>query len=289
LNFTKIHLGTKTLLTALAFLAFQCCSPLTVKPPAPALDKESVTSLVSAFSAQEERAKTLFFSGKLTLKDQDAENSVQILMVADVTTRAGTDDRPGTDDRAGTEACPYGRMKIEISHSWGKTLIHILIEGQRLDILDFTEKRFLRGSLKSKRLSDRIPVPLNACLLWSLARAFPALLKHHEAASFAGNQITLLDPEGEKVQVFELYSSEPLPYRVSFCKENAVMVFSDFEDEDGILYARKVDFHGPDHKVGLAIEIDQMRFNTPLPEAVFRMESPRDFKTVHLKDDDSEH
>ena len=67
------------------------------------------------------------------------------------------------------------------------------------------------------------------------------------------------------------------------------MVFSDFEDEDGILYARKVDFSGPDHKVGLAIEIDQMRFNTPLPEAVFRMESPRDFKTVHLKDDDSEH
>ena len=285
MNFTKIHLGTKTLLTALAFLAFQCCSPLTVKPPAPALDKESVASLVSDFSAQEEKAKTLFFSGTLTFQNQSTENSAQILMIADATPRAGT----GTDDRAGTGACPYGRMKIEITHPWGKTLIHILIEGQRLDILDFSEKRFYRGSLKSKRLSERLPVPLNRCLLWSLVRAFPALLKHQEAASFAGNQITLLDPEGEKVQVFELYSSEPLPHRVSFCKENAVMVFSDFEDEDGILYARKVDFHGPDHKVGLAIEIDQMRFNTPLPEAVFRMESPRDFKTVHLKDDDSEH
>ncbi len=270
-------MGTKTLLTILAFLAFQCCSPLTVKPPAPALDEESVASFVSAFRAQEEKAKTLFFSGTLTLKGQDAENSVQILMIADAT------------HRAGTQVCPYGRMKIEITHPWGKTLIHMLIEGQRLDILDFTEKRFYRGSLKSNRLTERIPVPLNHCLLWSLARAFPALLKHQEAASFAGNQITLLDPEGEKVQVFELYSSEPLPYKVSFCKENAVMVFSDFEDENGILYARKVDFHSPDHKVGLAIEIDQMRFNTPLPEAVFLMEAPRDFKTVHLKDDDSEH
>lgn len=283
MNFTKIHLGTKTILTALAFLAFQCCSPLTVKPPAPALDEESVTSLVSDFSAESEKAKTLFFSGTLTLKDRDAENSVQILMIADATPRAGV------DDKAGTGACPYGRMKIEITHPWGKTLIHILIEGQRLDILDFTEKRCYRGRLKSNRLSERIPVPLNRCLLWSLARAFPALLKHHEAASFAGNQITLLGPEGEEVQVFELYSSEPLPYRVSFCKENAVMVFSDFEDDDGILYARKVDFYGPGHKVGLAIEIDQMRFNTPLPEAVFRMEAPRDFKTVHLKDGDSEH
>jgi len=286
LNFTKIHLGTKTLLTALtalAFLAFQCCSPLTVKPPAPALDKESVTSLVSAFSAQEEKAETLFFSGTLTLKNREAENSVQILMIADATPQAGT------DDRAGTCACPCGRMKIEITHPWGKALMHILIEGRRLDILDFNEKRFYRGSLKSKRLSERIPVPLNHCLLWSLARAFPALLKHKEAASFAGNQITLLDPEGEKVQVFELYSSEPLPYRVSFCRENATMVFSDFEDENGILYARKVDFHGPDHKIGLIIEIDQMSFNNSLPKAVFGMEAPRDFKTVHLKDDRPEH
>lgn len=276
-------MGTKTLLTALAFLAFQCCSPLTIKPPTPAFDKESVISLVSDFRAQEEKVKTLFFSGTLTLKDQGAENSVQILMVADATPRAGPKSWPDP------QVCPYGRMKIEITHSWGKTLIHMLIEGQRLDILDFNEKRFYRSSLKSKRLSERIPVPFNHCLLWSLARAFPALLKHREAASFAGNQITLLDPEGEKVQVFELYSSEPLPYKVSFCKESAVMVFSDFEDEDGILYARNVDFHGPDQKVGLAIEIDQMRFNTPLPEAVFRMEVPRDFKTVHLKDDDSEH
>ena len=283
MNFTKIHLGTKTLLTALAFLAFQCCSPLPLKPPVPALDKESVASILSDFSAQAEKAKTLFFSGTLTLKDQDAENSAQILMIADATPQAGA------DDRAGTGACPYRRMKIEITHPWGKTLIHMLIEGQGLDILDFTEKRFYRGRLKSNRLSERIPVPLNRCLLWSLARAFPALLKHQVAASFAGNQITLLDPEGEEVQVFELYSSEPLPHRVSFCKENAVMVFSDFEDDDGILYARKVDFHGPGHKVGLAIEIDQMRFNTPLPKAVFRMEAPPDFKTVHLKDDDPEH
>ena len=295
MNFTKIHLGTKTLLTALAFLAFQCCSPLTVKPLAPALDEESVASLVSDFKAQEEKAKTLFFSGALTLKDQDAENSVQILMIADATPRAGSKSRVGTQAspyrqvRADTQVCPYGRMKIEITHPWGKPLVHILIEGQRLDILDFNEKRFYRGSLKSKRLSERIPIPLNHCLLWSLARAFPALLKHQEAASFAGNQITLLDSEGEKVQIFELYSSEPLPSKVFFCKENAVMVFSDFEDEYGILYARKVDFHGPDHKIGLAIEIDQMRFNAPLPEAVFRMEAPRDFKTVHLKDDDSEH
>ena len=283
MNFAKIHSGIRTLLLVSAFLVFQCCTPLTVKPPSPALDEKRVAALVSLFSAQESVAKTFFFSGTLTFKDRDTENAVQILMITDATLRAGT------DDRAGTGACPYGRMKIEITHPWGKPLTHILIESQRLQILDFTEKRIYRGSLKSKRLSRRIPVPLNHSILWSLARAFPALLKHRETASMAENQFTLIDSMGDKVQHFELYSAEPLPHRVCFCKQNATIDFSDFEDDDGILYARQMSFHGPDHTVSLELEIDRMTFNTPLPKAVFSMEAPPDFKTVHLENDDPEH
>ena len=277
-------------MTATAFLAFQCCSPLIVKPPSSAFDKEKNAALVSAFEEQERAAKTLFFSGTLTLKNQDGETAVQILMIADATPRAG-DHWAGTgaDYRAGTGACPYGRMKIEITHPWGKALVHILIQGQRLDILDFSEKRIYRGHVESRRLSERIPVPLNHCILWSLARAFPALLEHQGTASFSGNQITLLDPAGDKVQVFELYSGEPLPHRVCFCKQNATLVFSDFETDKGILYARQVNFNGPDNITGLEIDIDQMTFNMPIPEAVFRMEAPLDFTIVHLENDYPEH
>ena len=263
----------KTLLTALAFFGLQCCSPLTVKPPAPALDEESVASIVSAFTGQEKAARTLFFSGTLTLNNRGSENSAQILMIAD---RA---------PRSGTGACLYRRMKIEITHAWGKSLLHLFLEGQRLEILDFNEKRFYRGTLKSRYLSARIPIPLNEAILWSLARAFPAVLEHHKAASFAGNQITLMDALDVKVQVFDLYSSEPLPHRVFFSKEKAEMIFSNFEDEEGILYARQTIFRSPGHEMSLTIEIDQMKFNTPLPEAVFEMVPPRDFKSVDLQED----
>lgn len=238
---------------------------------------------MSAFSVQESVAKTFFYSGTLNVKDQDTENSVQILMITDASPRADT------DDRAGTDACPYGRMKIEITHPWGKPLTHIFIEGQRLHILDFTEKRIYRGSLKSRRLSRRIPVPLNHSILWSLARAFPALLKHRETASIAANQFTLMDSMGDTVQYFELYSGEPLPRKVRFCKQNVTIAFSDYEDDDDIRYARHMNFYGPGHKVNLEIEIDRMTFNAPLPNAVFSMEAPPDFKTVHLKDDHPEH
>jgi hypothetical protein len=277
LNFAKIHSGIRTLLAALVLFAVQCCSPLAFKPPSPALNPARVASVVAAFSEQEKAAKTLFFTGALTVEAQGSENSAQILMIADATAPAGTG------------SCPYGRMKIEITHPWGKPLLHILIQGERLDILDFTEKRFYSGSLKSRYLSDRLPVPLNPSILWSLARAFPALQKHQAAVSLAGNQITFLDSAGEKVQIFTLHSGEPLPHKVFFCREKAEMVFSNFEDVEGILYARKVNFHGPDHGPGLGLEINQMTFNRPLPKAVFEMKAPRDFKTFHLRDDFREH
>ncbi len=289
MNFTNIHPGIKTLLTALVFFAVQCCSPLTVKPPAPALNQEDVASVVSAFTEQEEAVETLFFTGTLALKERGAENSVQILMIAEATPRAGAEVVADAECLAGTGACPYGRMKIELTHPWGKALIHILVEGSRVDILDFTKKRLYKGSLTSKYLSERLRVPLNPSILWSLARAFPAVLEHQSAASLVGNRITLLNTEGDNVQVFELYSGEPLPFKVSFCKENASMVFSDFQDEDGILYARQVKLDIPDQKISLEIAIDQMRFNTRLPKAVFEMPPPRDFITVPSKDDHSEH
>ena len=283
MNCTKIHAGIITLIMASAFLAFQCCSPLIVNPPAPALDEDRIAGLMSAFSVQERAAKTLFFSGTLTLKYQNTDNALQILMIADAT--SGTD----TDDRTDAGACLYKRMKIEITHPWGKPLAHIFIQGQQLQILDFTEKRFYRGSLKNKRLSQRIPVPLNCSILWSLARAFPALLKHQRTTSAAENRFALMDHMGNRVQHFEIYSSEPLPREVCFCKQNMTIFFSNFDDDDGILYARQVRFHDPDHKIDLEIDIDQMTFNKPLPNAVFSMEAPRDFTIVHLEKDDSEH
>ena len=277
MNLAKIHSGIKTVLTVTAFVVFQCCSPITLNPPSPALEGTKIASLVSEFEAQAWAAKTLFYSGTLTLSHPDAETAVQILMIAD----AG--------HRAGTGACPYGRIKIEITHPWGKPLLHILIRGRKLDILDFTEKRIYRGTLDSRQVLERIPIPLDPCVLWSLARAFPALVEHRQARSFAANQITLLDRNGDKIQVLELYSGEPLPQKVWFFEPHATLLFSNFENDDGILYARQVNFHGPAYQAGLEIAIDQMTFNKSLPEAVFKMAAPHDFTIIPLENHFPEH
>ncbi len=291
MNFANVHSSIKTLLAATAFLIFQCCSPITVNRPSPGLEGIKIASLVSDFEEQAWAARTLFYSGTLTFNHPDAETAVQILMIADAGHRAGTRAGHGVEPggRADTQVCPYGRIKIEITHPWGKPLLHILIRGRKLDILDFTEKRIYRDSLDSRQISDNFPMPLDPCVLWSLARAFPVLVEHRQARSLAGNQITLLDSNGDKIQVVELYSGELLPHKVCFIKEHETLVFSNFENDDGILYARQVKFHGPAYQASLEIAIDQMTFNKPLPEAVFEMEAPHDFTIVHLENPFPEH
>jgi hypothetical protein len=254
-------------------LGFESCSPLTFKPPAPPLDEETVRSIVSAFAKQEKAAKTLFFSGSVTIKDRRSENSAQILMIADVK------NCPFEKNRA---FLPCGRIKIEITHTWGKSLLHLLVNGQRLEILNFNEKRFYQGTLKSSQIASLLPIPLNRAIIWSMARAFPALLAYSRATSQKEGEITLADASGAVVQVFHLYSGEPLPLRVLFTKENAEMVFSDYDEEDGILYAKKMRFHSLTQEISLAIEIDQMKFNVQIPETVFEMVPPHDFQTVLL-------
>ncbi len=279
MNLTKIHWGINTLLAVMTFLGIQGCSLLTVRPPAPALDDDCVKSIVSAFAEQEKAAKTLFYTGSLTLKGRDSENSAQILMIVDT---------QGDMSERDEDVFTRGRMKMEITHPWGKSLLHILLEDQQLNIMDFNEKRFYKGRLRSRYLSSYLPVPLNPAILWSLARAFPALLNHQETASKKGDQIDLLDAHGATVQAFELYLSEPLPHRVIFVREKAEMVFSGFEDDFGIIYAKELSLVSPGHHMSLAILIDQIKFNSPIPEAVFKMVPPRDFETIHLKDDHRE-
>ncbi len=278
MNFTKRHWGIKTLLAALAFLGLQCCSPLTIKTPAPALDSIRVQTILSDFEGQERAAKSLFFSGTLTLLNGDSENSAQILVIAEPAAPVPPQTEP---------AYAHGRIKIEITHPWGKPLLHLYLEGERLFIIDFTEKQFLKGSLRSRYLASRIPIPFNQAVWWSFVRCFPVVLDFDKAVSTTGGRITLLDSKGDDIQTFALYSAEPLPRRTFFLKQNVEMDFSDFEDDQGVLYARRVTLHQPEHEIVLSIKIDRMTINRPIPKAVFEMIPPRGFKTFLLKDEDS--
>ena len=207
-------------------------------------------------------ASTLVSSGTLTLDIKGSESDTAVLIVA-------------TRDPS--------RIKIEITHTWGSPLLHILINGSNLDMLSFTDKRVYSGQLETPGLSGLIPVPLSPELVRTLARAYPVLLDHNLALSVNGNQIIFLNQREEMIQIVDLFPESDLPHRVFFSRQKAEVIFSDFQNSGGIRYAKEIEVNSPKEDARLALEIKQITFNKPVPEAIFRLETPRDFEVVPLR------
>jgi len=234
------------------------CAQLEIVP-SPPLGPQEITGIISAFKEQERAVHTIVSSGALTLKAQGSESEATFLIVA---TRNPS------------------QIKIEITHPWGRPLFHVLIKDSCLDMLSFSEKRLYRGRLGSSELLKWIPVPLNHDLLWTLARAYPVLPTHDRVQSMRGGQITLVDSSEEPMQVIDLYPQTSLPKKVCFCRANAEMSFSQYEDNSGILSAREIGVNDTEDHAQLTLEIRQMAFNKPVPQQIFKLQTPRDFDVV---------
>ena len=85
------------------------------------------------------------------------------------------------------------------------------------------------------------------------------------------------------IQIVDLYPESDLPHRVSFCRQNAEVIFSDFQNNDGIRYAKAIEINSLEDNARLSLEIGQMVFNKPVPDAIFRLETPQGFEVVPLR------
>ena len=248
--------------SVLLLLLLSCCARVAIPPPSPPLAPQSIKGVVSAIKKQGVMVRTLVSSGTLTLDIKGSESDTAVLIVA-------------TRDPS--------KIKIEITHTWGRPLLHILINGSSLDILSFTDKRVYSGRLGTTGLSGLIPVPLSPELVRTLARAYPVLLDHNLALSVNENQMIFLNQSDEMIQIVDLYPESDLPHRVSFCQQNTEVIFSDFQNSRGIRYAKEIEMNSPEKNARLALEIKQITFNKPVPDAIFQLETPRDFEVVPLR------
>ena len=256
----KIRL-TLRLLSLIALLFSSGCAWFAKRPASPPFDHRETADIVSAFKYQERVVHSVFSSGTVTFESQGAQSEAEVLIIA-------RRDPPA--------------VMIEITHAWGQPLLHIRVNGSRLDVVSFTEKRHYRGRLGSPRILKQIPFPLDSDLIWSLARAYPVLPPYHHARSMKGDQVTLLDKQDADLQVIDLYPDSHLPQRVRLRRQGTAISFSDLQDSGGILYAGEIRLTDDDQTALLTLDIRQMVFNKPLPEAIFQQEAPPDFEVVQL-------
>jgi hypothetical protein len=175
------------------------------------------------------------------------------------------------------------RVKMEITHSWGKPIIHILIRGDLLEILEFNEKRLYTGEYSSKSLSKFLPGGYyNPDKVWSILRGFPNVLPYQNIQLPGPCRIDLLDRQGQIIEEIDYHPEKLSLKEVSLPGRAPDISFSEFMESNGIYYAAEVKLENIKGGKHLILRKKRMTFNREIPDQIFNIEKPNAFETVFL-------
>lgn len=259
------HHSSSVLLSLLTFLLLVSLSNCaTIYKPMAGKDVEVI---LSGIQDQESKVSAFYTSGGLSLQDQEWDSDSHVLIV-------------GNRD-------PF-KIKVEVTHPWGRPIVHILIDEGNLQVLSFPDKKLYLGAFTPEALSKFLPGELDALVVWAVLRGYPHLLPYHGIRSIKANQIRLLDEKGKVLEIIDIYPGSKLPRMVFFPEKNIVLEFSDFQEFDGIHYARKVKVEDMEGKSHLILRKKKMVFNKSIPMEVFHLEKPPSFGTYELEGNSGE-
>ncbi len=243
----------------LIFAIFQSCAPFEVKkdPHHPPYTDQEIADIILDLKTQEHAVHSFFSSGTITFQGNGSKFEASSLIV-------------------GTRK-PF-RVKIEITHFWGRPLFHIMIDGNRIHILSFPEKLYYVGDIGRSETSDLLPVRLDTTHLWTIGRGFPLLSNFNRAESYGGNRIALLNEQGMAIQLLDFHPESNLPHKTVLSKQNLEVSFSNFKNHNNIRYARKTRLFDQKTKTMLELEIKQMVLNKTIEASIFDIAVPADFE-----------
>lgn len=263
----KIHIRQFILSSfLLIFAVFQSCTPAAVKkyPHHPPYTDQEIADILLDLKTQEHAVQTFFSSGTITFQGNGSEFEASSLIV-------------------GTRK-PF-KVKIEITHFWGRPLFHIMIDGNKIQILSFPEKLYYVGHIGKSVASNLLPVRLDTNHLWAIGRGFPFLSDFNRAESYVGNRISLLNKQGKVIQLLEFYPESNLPHKTLLSNQNLEVSFSNFENHNNIRYARMTRLFDQKSETMLELKIKQMVLNKTIEASIFDIEVPADFE--HRQDNHS--
>ncbi len=238
-------------------VSFQSCAPVSVKHSHyPPFTNQEISTILSNLKIQDNAVHSFFSTGRITIQGSDSEFEANVLTL-------------GTRD-------PF-RIKIEITHFWGRPLFHIMIKENRIHIISFPENRYYSGKIGEALTSDLLPVRLDTNQLWALGRGYPILCEYDQAKSFEGNQISLLNKKGTTSQVLEFDAEQDNPLQSSLPEQGLKVSFADFRNNENIRFAKNTQLN--DQKTGtmLLLKIKQIVFNKIMDESIFDITIPSGF------------
>jgi hypothetical protein len=176
-------------------------------------------------------------------------------------------------------------LKIEITHSWGKPVLYILIREGRLNVLSYQEKLKYSGTFSPEALSRFLPgFYLDQEMIWSILSGRPPLVSHEVVTLSGSDTISLRSGDGIELEAMDFSFGASFPEKTAFPVQSLDVFFSDLKEDNGIPYAGNIKLSGKKLEKALALKIDRMAFNASVPDQIFTLETPSDYDTVNLDD-----
>jgi len=240
------------------------CAALHPYPSGKPFSRELIQSVITRSRVQQDLVSSFYCAGKVFFKDGLLKGESEALVV-------------GTRD-------PF-RIKIELTHSWGKPLLHILLDEDHLAILSFRDRKFYEGPFSPTAFSRFLPGgKIDQNTIWGVMRGYPILPVPGKAVSSRGGRILFLDEKGEVTQIAEQIGDGLAPGRIRLPRQGINVTFQDYQSKGEVRFARAVRIDCPGDDRALIFRREKGVFNKTIPEGIFRLEPPPFFQHEPLEE-----
>jgi hypothetical protein len=231
--------------------------PLPKAPP----DQTEIKSIINNLSQKANSASTFISSGRVIFKNRAWVSESKSLIIG--------------------QREPF-QLKIELTHSWGRPILHILIKAGNMKALSFSENRLYSGAYSPSILSKFMPIHPEIDQLWPILRGYPDLKSYDRLSWRDPNYIVLIDQNGRELEKISLDLETLKISSISFPESDLTISFSEYSTEKDIPYAGKIRVDSEGAGKHIVLTHETMVFNREILTNIFTIKIPPTFEIIDL-------
>jgi outer membrane lipoprotein-sorting protein len=237
------------------------CASLAPFPPAKPFSQQEADRIISNLQDQEEKVSSFQGIGRVMVKKGEEEIEANLFAVG---------------------RNPH-KIRLEITHPWGRPLLYIVADEKSISILSLTDKKFFRGPPHSFDIKQFFLYGLDLDLAWKIfSGRVPILSASGRIVSLKPYEISLYNKQGEIIETISFSSKTLLPRSIYFPKKGFSMLFSEFEEGDLGPRPLKIKVLKESEDQLVVIRYKSFTLNKPIPEEIFQLNPPPSFEIVDL-------
>lgn len=240
------------------------CAP-TLRPPTRPFSPKQTAQLISHLREQGENVWSFQAVGKVRFKGRGGQSESNLFAVG---------------------RRPF-KVRLEITHPWGKPLSHIVVDEETISVLSPTDNKFFRGPASPANTERLFLFGLDLDSAWRILSGRVPILPHYRAVSLKPGEITLYNRKGEVVEIISFFHAPLLPRSLSFPGKRITILLSEFEEGDLGPYPSRIRVEKRDAHHSLELRYKSLKLDRPVPEEIFQLHPPPGFEIIPLNSHES--